>query len=161
MIIPPQGRDSILDELHDTHPGVSKMKSLARAYLWWPGMDVQIMDMVKSCPVYQESRPSPTVAPLHPWEWPSQPWSRIHLDFAGPFLGHMFLIIVDAHSKWLDVYQMKTITSTKTIKKLREVFATHGLPRKVVTDNGPSFTSEEFPLTQWNCPCDNFSVSSL
>ena len=144
VVVPPQGRQSILEELHETHPGVNKMKSLARMYLWWPGMDADITRMVKACPVCQESRPSPATAPLHPWEWPSQPWSRIHLDFAGPFLGHMFLVIVDAHSKWLDVHQMQSITSSKTIEKLRIVFATHGLPQKVVTDNGPSFTSEEF-----------------
>ena len=103
-------------------------------------MDNQIVNMVKSCSVCQESRPTSAVAPLHPWEWPSQPWSRIHLDFAGPFLDHMFLVIVDAHSKWIDVHLIQSITSTK----IRMVFATHGLPHKVVTDNGTSFTSEQF-----------------
>ena len=86
----------------------------------------------------------PCLAPLHSWEWPTEPWSRLHLDFGGPFLSHMFLILVDAHSKWLDVHQMQSITSANTIEKLRAVFAIHGLPRKVVTDNGSSFTSEEF-----------------
>ena len=104
VIVLPQGRQVILDELHETHPGINKMKALAHSYLWWPGMDNQIVNMVKSCSVCQESRPTPAVAPLHPWEWPSQPWSRIHLDFAGPFLDHMFLVIVDAHSKWIDVH---------------------------------------------------------
>ena len=99
---------------------------------------------MKTCHVCQESRPTPAAAPLHPWEWPSQPWSRIHLDYAGPFLGHMFLIIIDAHSKWMDVHLMQSISAAKTIEKLRIVFANHGLPRKVVTDNGPSYTSEEF-----------------
>ncbi len=107
-------------------------------------MDAQITDMVKTCPVCQESRPSPAPAPLHPWEWPSQPWSRLHLDFAGPFLGKMYLVLIDARSKWIDVHIMPSITSAQTIEKLRIVFTTHGLPRKVVTDNGPSFTSEEF-----------------
>ena len=107
-------------------------------------MDAEIENLVKSCSVCQESRPSPPAAPLHSWEWPSEPWSRLHLDFAGPFLGHMFLVIVDAHSKWLDVHLMSSISSAATIEKLRIVFATHGLPRKVVTDNGPSFTSAEF-----------------
>ena len=144
VIIPPQGRQLVLNELHETHPGVSKMKSLARSYVWWPGMDADIVDTVKACCVCQESRPTPAVAPLHPWEWPTQPWSRIHLDFAGPFLNNMFLVIVDAHSKWMDVHVMQSITSRKTIEVLRRVFANHGLPRKVVTDNGPSFTSEEF-----------------
>ena len=59
-------------------------------------------------------------------------------------MGHMFLILVDAHSKWLDVHLMQSISSANTIEKPRMVFATHGLPRKVVTDNGSSFTSEEF-----------------
>ena len=58
----------------------------------------------------------------------------------------MFLILVDAHSKWLDVHVMQSITATKTIKKLQIVFANHSLQQKVVTDTGPSFTSEEFQL---------------
>ena len=144
VIIPHPGRQAILNELHETHPGTSKMKALARSYVWWPGVDADIEQLVKTCLICQKSRPAPASAPLHPWEWPSQPWSRIHLDFAGPFIGHMFLVLVDAHSKWLDVHMMQSITSSKTIEKLRITFANYGLPRKVVTDNGSSFTSEEF-----------------
>jgi len=135
VIIPPRGRQPLLEELHNTHLGASKMKALARCYIWWPGMDAEIDNLVKSCSVCQQSRSAPAVAPLHSWEWPSEPWSRLHLDFAGPFMGHMFLLLVDAHSKWLDVHLMDSITSSKTIEKLRMVFATHGLPRKVVIDN--------------------------
>ena len=61
-------------------------------------------------------------------------------------MGHMFLVIVDAHSKWLDAHIMSSITSAKTIETLRSVFAIHGLPRVIVTDNGSSFTSEEFKM---------------
>ena len=73
-------------------------------------MDSDIENLVKQCQVCQESRPSPPAAPLHPWEWPSKPWSRIHLDFAGPFLGQNYLVLVDAYSKWMDVVLMKSIT---------------------------------------------------
>ena len=66
------------------------------------------------------------------------------MDFAGPFLGKMFLILVDAHSKWIDVRVMSKITSSDTIFQLKAIFATHGLPDMIVTDNGPSFTSGEF-----------------
>lgn len=68
----------------------------------------------------------------------------VHLDFADPFLKGMFLVLVDAHSKWMDVRPMTSITSSKTIEQLRIIFSTHGFPKKVVTDNGPSFTSAEF-----------------
>ncbi|CAB4007397.1 Uncharacterized protein K02A2.6, partial [Paramuricea clavata] len=84
--------------------------------------------------------------PLHPWEWPTTPWQRIHLDFAGPFQGRMFLIIVDAHSKWPEVEIMPSTTSTQTIDRLRTIFARYGVPAQVVTDNGPQFTSAEFQL---------------
>ena len=70
--------------------------------------------------------------------------ARLHLDYAGPLLGHMFLILVDAHSKWMEVKAVKTATSTTTIEHLRNIFATHGLPEMLVTDNASYFTSQEF-----------------
>ena len=107
-------------------------------------MDREIKSMVRGCSVCQQERPGPPPSPLQPWQWPTRPWSRLHLDFAGPFLGHMFLILIDAHSKWLEVYQMRSITSSATIEQLRTMFAQFGLPDTVVTDNGPSFRSVEF-----------------
>ena len=61
-------------------------------------------------------------------------------------LGSLYLITVDAHSKWLDVQVMSSITTAKTIEKLRMLFVNHGLSNKIVTDIGPSFTSEEFKV---------------
>ena len=144
VVIPPQGRKYMLEELHDTHPGISRMKSLARSYVWWPQIDKDLESTVQKCHNCQVNRKSPPVANLHPWEWPQEPWSRVHIDFAGPFMGHNFLIIVDAHSKWLDVQIMKSTTSQATIDTLRRVFATHGLPQTIVSDNGTAFTSVEF-----------------
>ena len=120
------------------------MKALARSYIWWPKMDTDIEALAKNCTDCQQTSPSPPTAPLHPWEWPAQPWSRLHLDFAGPFLGKMYLVLVDAHSKWLDVQIMSSITSEMTISRLRSIFSTNGLPQQIVTDNGPTFTSEAF-----------------
>ena len=66
------------------------------------------------------------------------------MDFAGPFLGSMFLIIVDSYSKWPIVKQMRKTTSSQTIEVLRTVFSDWGLPTQIVSDNGPQFISEEF-----------------
>ena len=120
------------------------MKSLACSYVWWPGMDTDLELKVKNCQQCQQNRKSPPAVPMQTWEWPAQPWSRIHIDYAGPFQGKMLLVVVDAHSKWIEVSIVNSATSAITIQKLRSMFATHGLPRVVVSDNGSVFTSSEF-----------------
>ena len=97
---------------------------------------------VQECAHCQESQHLPAPAPLHPWGWPEEPWVRLHLDYAGPFQGQMFLVLVDAYSKWMEVMPVGAATAAGTIAKLRHVFAVHGLPEKIVTDNGPQFTSQ-------------------
>ena len=144
VVVPTEGRQRILELLHEGHQGSVRIKALARSYVWWPGIDQDLENTVKACDVCQKTRHAPAAAPLHPWEFPSQPWERLHADFAGPFLGKMFLLTVDAYSKWLEVFPLSAATSSLTIEKFRTVFATHGLPKILVTDNGTQFTSAEF-----------------
>eukprot|EP00731_Ephydatia_muelleri_P015649 Em0009g73a len=143
VVIPPAGREAVMRTLHDAYPGITRMKGLARRFVWWPGIDADLEGKVKGCQACQEHGKAPAVAPLHPWEWPARPWSRLHLDFAGPFLGKMFMVVVDTQSKWLDVAVVTTHSSRQAIKILRNLFATHDLPEIVVSDNGSAFTSAE------------------
>ena len=80
-----------------------------------PGMDSEFESMVNECEACQANRKSPSKVPLHPWEWPSKPWSRLHIDHAGPFLGTIFLIVVDAYSKWLEVVPWPKFTADNQI----------------------------------------------
>ena len=144
VVVPPKGRTDVLNLLHDTHPGMSRMKSLARGHVWWPGIDKEIEEKAKKCSTCQVHQRTPQRVPLHPWEWPHRPWSRIHIDYAGPFMGKMFLLIIDAHSKWLDIHITNSCNTQSTVEKLRMTFANHGLPEMVVSDNGPAFVSKEF-----------------
>ena len=120
------------------------MKGLARSYFWWPGLDSQIESTCRSCEGCALTQNNPPAAPVHRWEFPEKPWYRVHIDFAGPFMNSMFLVAVDAHSKWPEVYIMSSTTSSKTIEVLRTMFATHGLPTQIVSDNGSQLVSEEF-----------------
>ena len=144
MVIPSVGRSKVMDEVHEGHPGISRIKSLARGVVWWPGIDADLEKKVKECCSCQSSRKSPALTPLHTWDWPSHPWIRLHIDRAGPFLGKMFLIVVDAQSKWMDVVIVPSTASQCTITALHTIFATHGLPEIIVLDNGGAFTSELF-----------------
>ena len=144
VIEPSKHRGHILQELHRDHPGSSRMKSLARSFVWWPGMDKGLENLAKACSSCQRNKHAPVPAPLHPCTWPTKPWQRIHMDFAGPLMGTSFLVIVDAHSKWPEVFEMSSTSTSKTITVLRQLFAKYGLPEQVVSDNGPQFTSDEF-----------------
>ncbi|XP_064487549.1 uncharacterized protein K02A2.6-like [Ornithodoros turicata] len=144
VIVPPTLRRKMLDELHNSHPGIVRMKELGRSYIWWPSIDVDIEEMARICNQCQQQRNNPCSAPVHPWVRPTKPWQRVHIDFMGPFMNKMFLILVDAHSKWPEVWEMSSTTSSATIQKLREAFSRYGLPETIVSDNGTQFTSEEF-----------------
>ncbi|XP_064462940.1 uncharacterized protein K02A2.6-like [Ornithodoros turicata] len=100
IVIPTSLQQAVLHEVHEGHPGVVRMKEVARSYVWWPRVDLDIQSLVRNCAPCQQERPLPTQALLHPWAWPTRPWSRLHLDFAGPFQQCNFLVAVDAHSKW-------------------------------------------------------------
>ena len=144
VVVPAKGRELVLDLLHQGHPGISRMKSISRGFVWWPGMDAQLEKKVSECERCQLNRHSPPKVPLHPWEWPPRAWGRVHIDYAGPFDVKMFLLAIDAHSKWLEVSILNSATSSTTIDELRKMFATHGLPEVLVSDNGPAFSSTEF-----------------
>ena len=130
-----------MDVLHSTHIGISHVKNLARQYVWWPKIDNDIETKVKGCSTHAILGPDPPPTVLHPQEWPNKPWSRVHLDYAGPFLGKMFLLLVNSHSKWIEVYITNACTTAMTIEKLQLTFLSLGL---LITDNGPAFTSSEF-----------------
>ena len=119
VVIPAKLQEKVLEELHRVHMGIAKAKALTRNHVWWPGIDAKIEQIIKSCERCQAVRNSPPAAPLHLWSWPSHPWQRIHIDFAGPFRQKMFFVLVDSHSKWAEVVEMSITTSAATIKILR------------------------------------------
>ena len=113
-------------------------------YVWWPGITADIEKSVRLCHLCQETQSTPPVAPLNPWKWPTRPWARLHLDFAGPLEGKNILIVIDAHCKWIEAASTPSTSSAAVIEVLRSLFARFGLPETIVTDNGPGFVSSEF-----------------
>ena len=94
--------------------------------------------MISACPTCQTVQHDPVKSPLMPWKYPSHPWSRVHADFA--MFGNMnYLVVVDSFTKWFEVVPMKSTTASRTVEELRKLFAQHGLPEELVSDNGPQF----------------------
>ena len=144
VVIPQKYQSKVLDELHGGHLGTVKMKALGRAHVWWPSIDKDIEQTTQRCSGCQRMKHDPKLTPTHPWEYPEGPWRRVHIDFAGPVEGKMFLVVVDAYSKWPEVMEMSSTTTQATLDKLRSVFARWGIPQQLVSDNGPQFVANEF-----------------
>ena len=144
VIVPEKYRPDVLNELHVNHPGIVRMKGLARMHVWWPNLDIDIETTVHNCTACQITQSAPPTTSQNPWIWPSKPWQRVHIDFCGKFLDEMWLVVVDAYSKWIDVVRMSSTTTEMTINAMRRLFAQHGIPSEIVSDNGPQFISSDF-----------------
>lgn len=145
VVIPTSLQQAVLTELHQTHIGISKMKQLARRYVYWKSIDKDIERLVKECSSCSCVKSSPPKARLHSWEEPENNWQRLHIDYAGPFQGNFYLVVMDAKSKWAEVGITPSAPSSSiTIEMLLDLFARHGYPDVIVSDNASIFTSDEF-----------------
>ena len=145
VICPTTLRDQMVELIHTGHPGIEMSKRNARSSVWWPGIDSQLEDRVRGCEPCQLSRGLPP-AELHSWAEPTKPWERVHADFF-EFESEMYIVVVDAFSNWVEVFPMKSTTSTALIGVMKQLITRYGIPIVFVSDNGPQFTSEEF--TEW------------
>ena len=121
------------------------MKSLMRSYVYWPKMDLGISNMVDACKGCALAAKAPAIT-YKPWLKTDQPWSRIHVDFAGPMEDIYYLIVVDSYRKWLEVLWCKRPTIGVAITFLHELFARFGAVDCLVSDNGRQFTSSDFKV---------------
>lgn len=143
VVIPEAMRLKLLQTIHGSHLGESKMKSISRQYCWWPNIDADISKLCKSCNSCAMVAPTPK-SEYVPWPEPEHNWSRVHLDFLGPVYGTQWLIVIDAKSKFAFAYDVKNnLSATSVIELLNILIDLYGPPKCIVTDNGPGFINEQ------------------
>nr|CAI5844124.1 unnamed protein product [Callosobruchus analis] len=143
LLVPTALRLEFLGLLHKSHQGVVSCKRRAQETVYWPGITVDIEKLVLSCQICQEYSRSNQKEPLTPHEVPMLPWQKIGIDFKS-FDGLDFIVIIDYFSKFAVVNKVTSKTSKTVISTLKNIFATHGLPMEIFSDNGPPFNSEDF-----------------
>ncbi|XP_013136418.1 PREDICTED: uncharacterized protein K02A2.6-like, partial [Papilio polytes] len=144
LVVPEKCKSQILKVIHEPHMGIVKSKALARSYVWWAGMDEAVERTCRECEVCAGQADAPPRQTPRMWPWPARPWTRLHLDFLGPIGGKSFLVVVDAMSKWIEVFHMTGVSANYLIDRLNELFSRFGIPKQIVTDNGTQFASKEF-----------------
>ena len=126
VVIPNTLQKWILKDFHAGHPGKHRMKSLMQSYVYWPKMDLDISNMVDACKGCALAAKAPPIT-YKPWLKTDQPWSRIHMDFAGPMEDIYYLIVVNSYTKWPEVLRCKRPTTGVTITFLHKLFARFGV----------------------------------
>ncbi|XP_008189838.1 uncharacterized protein K02A2.6-like [Acyrthosiphon pisum] len=143
VVIPKRLQVQVLDLLHKGHPGIVRCKLLARSYVWWPTIEVDILKYVQSCMPCQVNQYDKIKKIYAPLPETSQTWMLLHLDLFDA-QQCKFLILIDDYSKWIEVWLMQSTGTKSVVDKLKSCFSCFGLPAIVLADNGPPFNSENF-----------------
>ena len=133
----------MLRYIHSLHLGIEKCKRQARDVLFWPGMTSQIEDVVLQCQICSTHQRSNTKEPMLPHMIPEHPWSQVGADLF-QFNSQNYLILVDYYSNFIELNLLNTTTSQQVVTHLKSQFARHGIPDRLITDNGPQFSSDTF-----------------
>ena len=146
IVIPYSCRQDILGKIHDGHQGIEKCRERARSCVWWPGMSTDIKAMVQRCRHCIEKAPTQKKEPLIPSVLPQYPFQKVGVDLCEN-RGEKYMILVDYYSRYIEIAQLGMGTSSQAvIKKLKEVFARHGIPEILVSDNGSQFSCRDFKM---------------
>jgi transposase InsO family protein len=113
--------------------------------VWWPGIDKQVEDFVRSCHPCQIVGSKSKAEPIRSIKLPESPWKDISVDLLEITTSqNHLLVVVDYYSHWIEAILIRKTDAPQVIKSLEAIFKTHGLPETIRSDNGPPFASGEF-----------------
>lgn len=142
IIIPASLKKTVLQQIHTGHQGIRKCRDRAKQSVWWPGLSCQLEDVVNNCETCRQHLVQHT-EPLIPTELPQLPWQKVGMDLFD-YQGSTYLLIVDYYSRYIEIAKLNRLTAEEVIKQCKSIFARHGIPETVMSDNGPQFSAEVF-----------------
>ncbi|UYV63076.1 hypothetical protein LAZ67_2003063, partial [Cordylochernes scorpioides] len=137
LVIPASMKLEILDKLHAGHFGITKTRLCARETVWWPGISEEIAETVRKCSVCIQEAVSKQ-EPLIPTNFPTRPWQKIGMDLF-KFENKWYLVVIDYYSRFPEMIQLDRLTANVVVRSCKSIFARHGVPETVVSDNGTQF----------------------
>ena len=144
VIIPQSMCAYTLTKLHEGHQGSTKTKLRAKDCVYWVNINSDIDDIVSQCATCQENQRSQPKEPLITHEIPTSPWQMLGTDLFH-YEGADYLIIADYYSKFPFIRKLRVnATSSDVINATQEIYAEHGVPERVISDNGPHFASSAY-----------------
>ena len=145
IIIPASLQKRTIQIAHEGHQGQARTKALLRETVWFPGMDEQVRTELEHCLACQATAQPNHPEPIKTAPMPNRPWDKVKIDSYGPLpTGQYILVVIDCYSRFPEIEILATTSAQKVIPKLDSIFARHGIPSHLTSDNGPPFQSHEF-----------------
>ena len=144
IVIPARLQRDYAVKIHSGHQGSEKCKLRAKSCIFWNNINSDIDKITSSCDVCQQYQRSQAHETLMQHELPTRPWQVLGTDLFY-FDNGTFLIIADYYSKFQFVRKLSgQCTSQQVITLTKQIFSEHGVPEKVISDNGPHFDSQAY-----------------
>ena len=143
VVVPLTLRSEILNILHQRHTGIERTKLLARNTVYWPGISKDITELISDCETCISFRNAQPTKPLLKHEILDQVWLKIGTDLFS-IDNKDYIIVVDYTSKFFEISRLPNAEASTLINHTKAIFSRYGIPREVVSDNGPQFTSYEY-----------------
>ena len=142
IVVPPPLHANILRRVHEGHQWITKCRERARSSIWWPGLSTDLEELVRNCEECAKAQ-AQQAQPLTPSPLPDLPWQRVATDL---FLWKeaTYLLVVDYFSCYIEIAWLERPTAQEVIMHLKSMFAHHGIPEVVVSDNRPQYSCEVF-----------------
>jgi len=131
-------RTEILQKLHSGHLGIEKCRARARDSVWWPGISGDIAEAIKRCPICISLKTERQEPMIHPSKFPDRPWQTIGMDLFH-YNNTCYLLVADYYSRFPEVKTLRSLDAKTVVNHCKTLFARHGIPEIVRSDNGPQF----------------------
>ena len=143
LLIPKLLRQEMLQKLHEGHQGITKCRQRLRQSVWWPGANNQLQQLIQDCEICSKMA-SRRMEPLESSRFPELPWQHIATDIM-ELKNRKYLVLIDYYSRYMELQLLENLSSSGVvINHMKSIFARHGIPQVVTSDNGPQFAASEF-----------------
>ena len=160
IILPKSLHTAALEQIHYAHQGAEKCKLHAKAAVFWCGINQDIDEMVKSCAPCQAHQVTNTKETLIPHDVPKHAWHTLATDLFH-WNGTEYLLIAHIYSKFRIIRKLTSLSSSTIINHIKGIFDEHGILERLISDNGPHYSSEEFRVFNARYAFDHVRSSPL
>ena len=160
VILPKSMHAAALEQIHYAHQGAEKCKLRAKAAVFWCGINHDIDEMVKSCAPCQAHQVANTKETLIPHDVPKHDWHTL-ATYLFHWNGMEYMLIADLYRKFPIIQKLTSMSSSTIINHLKGIFDEHRIPERLISDNGPQYSSEEFRAFSAKYGFDHVTSSPL